>query len=207
MAKIYRKQGQVWVESVLYTLVGLTLIGLTLAIVYPKISESRDRAVVEQSIEVLNVLDTKINEVLLRGEGNVRSIPELTLRRGELRIDADKNLLSLTIRGLKKPYSQVGLDISVGNVKVKTSSAKKNYDVELIVDYTSSANVVYGCNVPLTLTGTTPATYCTDPTLGGAADKAVKKLNAASRPYALSIAHIGDTGTGIVVNIKETSGA
>ncbi len=202
-------QGQIWVESVLYTLIGLTLIGLTLAIVYPRIAESRDRAVVEQSIEVLNVFDTKINEVLLRGEGNVRSIPEFTLRRGEFSIDAGNNILILTIRGLRKPYSEVNKDISIGNVHVKTSLVKKNYDVELKVDYTPSADIVYGCVPPSS--SLTPAADCKLLTSQGGANKVIKTLNVASRPYAFSIENIGAdgivVGSRIFVNIKETTGA
>ena len=46
-----KKKGQIWVETVLYTLIGLALIGITLAIMMPKITQSREKVVVEQSIE------------------------------------------------------------------------------------------------------------------------------------------------------------
>ena len=36
-------KGQVWVETVLYTLIGLALIGVVLAIITPKINETRDK--------------------------------------------------------------------------------------------------------------------------------------------------------------------
>ena len=78
------KRGQIWVETVLYTLIGLTLIGIVLAIVTPKINESRDRIVVEQSIESLKIFDEKIKEVSENAVGNTRVISQFELGRGEL---------------------------------------------------------------------------------------------------------------------------
>ena len=39
------RRGQVWVETVIYTLIGIALIGLVLAILTPKIKEFRDGTV------------------------------------------------------------------------------------------------------------------------------------------------------------------
>ena len=57
------KSGQVWIETVLYTLIGLVLIGLALGFIMPKINEARDKALVEQAINSLAELDSKITEV------------------------------------------------------------------------------------------------------------------------------------------------
>ena len=43
-------KGQIWVETVLYTLIALALIGITLAFVMPKINESKNNLIVEQTI-------------------------------------------------------------------------------------------------------------------------------------------------------------
>ena len=58
------KKGQVWIETVLYTLIGISLIGLVLAFVTPKINEAKDRAVVEQTINSLSTFDEKMNAAL-----------------------------------------------------------------------------------------------------------------------------------------------
>ena len=58
------ERGQVWVETVLYTLIGLALIALVLAFVTPKINQSRDKIIVEQTINSLNEFDEKIGAVL-----------------------------------------------------------------------------------------------------------------------------------------------
>ena len=57
-------RGQIWVETVIYTLIGLALMGLVLAFVMPKINESKDRIILQQTITSLNDIDEKINSVL-----------------------------------------------------------------------------------------------------------------------------------------------
>jgi hypothetical protein len=76
------KRGQIWVETVIYTLIGLSLIGLVLAIVTPKINDYRDRTVIDQTIESLNLFDEKVGEVL-GAPGNARVV-EFRMKRGNL---------------------------------------------------------------------------------------------------------------------------
>ena len=45
---INQKRAQVWVETVTYTLIGLTIIGLLIAGIKPKIEESRDKSIINQ---------------------------------------------------------------------------------------------------------------------------------------------------------------
>ena len=57
-------KGQVWIETVVYILIGLALIAIVLAFVMPRINEEKNKAIVEQTIKALSVLDDKINEVV-----------------------------------------------------------------------------------------------------------------------------------------------
>ena len=45
-----KKRGQIWVETVIYTLIGLTIIGLLLAVSKPQIDKQKDKALIEQKI-------------------------------------------------------------------------------------------------------------------------------------------------------------
>ena len=47
------KRGQIWVETMVYTLIAFALIGLVLAFVKPKIQETQDKAIIEQSVNIL----------------------------------------------------------------------------------------------------------------------------------------------------------
>lgn len=135
-----KKSGQVWIETVLYTLIGLALIGLALGFIMPKINEARDRATVEQAINSLSEFDAKINEVIETGTGNVRQI-EFYMKKGELHIDssayASTNFseISLTLDGLSAPYSEPGVEIPIGRILVNSSKGQKTSSVSLRVPY------------------------------------------------------------------------
>ena len=53
MKKGVKKRGQIWVETVIYTLIALVMIGTILAFALPKISEIQDKSTIEQSIIVI----------------------------------------------------------------------------------------------------------------------------------------------------------
>ena len=47
-------KAQIWVETVIYTLVAITLISLVLAFALPAINQRRDQNIVESSIVLMN---------------------------------------------------------------------------------------------------------------------------------------------------------
>lgn len=180
----YNKHGQIWVETVLYTLIGLALIGVVLAIVTPKINDARDRISVEQTIDSLNVLDERINDVLDRGVGNIRIVPSFSIKRGELFVDSSSDEISFVISNLRKPYSEVGVPINIGRVEVVSEEGQKDSKVTLKIKYEGDTDLIYG----------------------GQAEE-LKKFTPSSTPYRFSIQNLGernDRGV-FVVDIQETS--
>lgn len=137
------RRGQVWVETVIYTLIGLALIGLVLGIITPKINERQNRIIVEQSIDSVKVFDELINEVLQSGGGNVRSIPSFRLKEGEIYINGEGNSIELVLKNLKSAYSQPGAPIQFGSVKVLTEENAKTYTTTLKVDYDEIIDITY----------------------------------------------------------------
>ena len=133
MADIKMKRGQIWVETVIYTLIGLSLIGLVLAIVTPKINESRDKAVIEQTIASLNIFDAKVNEIL-SAPGNVRTI-ELKLKRGELFVDSIGDRIVFELNDSRSLYSEPGVPISIGRINVITFEGRRRHNVVLFLNY------------------------------------------------------------------------
>ena len=69
-----QNKGQIWVETVIYTLIALILIGSVLVFITPRIQEIQDRAIIEQSIEMLQNIDSIISSVVIGGAGNKRII-------------------------------------------------------------------------------------------------------------------------------------
>lgn len=138
MSKMTEKKAQVWIETVIYILIGLAIIALILTFVVPKINEQKDIAVVEQSIASLQVLDDTINDVISKGKDNKRVV-EFKLSRGELYFNVtgnEENKIYLIINGLTKPYSEPNEEINFGRIKIKTREGKKTSSVSLTLNYT-----------------------------------------------------------------------
>lgn len=173
-------RGQVWIETVIYTLVGLSLIGLVLGLVTPKINEYKDRAVIEQTISSLNVIDGKINEVL-QAPGNVRAV-NIRMKRGDLYVDPMNDSLYFVLVDSHVAYSQVGQKTSIGRIQVFTENAGKLYRITLTLPY----------SVDLTYT-----------------TGEIKKFSATATPYTFSFSDKGlNSTTGReVVEVRELSGA
>ena len=140
--ELVKNRGQIWVETVIYTLIGLALIGIVLAIATPKINETKDKIVVEQSIQSLSALDDKILETLDWGQNNVR-VAEFTMRRGELLIDPQIDQIIFTLSDLKKPYSEPGVSIAYGRILILTEQNQKTSSVKLMLNYSGIANITY----------------------------------------------------------------
>lgn len=136
-------KGQVWIETVLYTLIGLVLIGLVLAIAMPKINKAKDRLVVEQAIESLNIWGEKINEVTSSSPGNVRVISAFTMKRGEFYINPAEDEISFVLGDLSGPYSEPGVQIELGKVSLLSTEIRGRYSVYLGLNYSSVLNLTY----------------------------------------------------------------
>ena len=134
------RRGQVWVETVIYTLIGLALIGLVLAILTPKIKEFRDRSVIEQTIESLNNFDSKIIEIL-DAPGNKRKI-SLKLDRGVIIVDSLNDQLKYVLEESDVRYSEPGIELSLGRINVLTEELTETYKITLSVPY--NYNLTYG---------------------------------------------------------------
>lgn len=110
-------KGQIWVETVLYTLISIALIGLVLAFIVPKVEEIQDKATIEQSIDLLNEIDG-----LILSSGNVagnKRILDLSVRKGTLKIDGANDLILFELQ-TDYLYSEYGEEIKVGDVTALT---------------------------------------------------------------------------------------
>jgi type II secretory pathway pseudopilin PulG len=175
-----RSKGQVWVETVVYTLVGLSLIGLVLAFVIPKVNEYRDRSVIENTISALNVIDGKINEVL-EAPLNTRVV-DMTLKRGDLYFDALNDSVYFILENSKVAYSEVNEPVSIGRITAYTEKKSDEvYRVRLVIDY--AFNLDYEGN------------------------ESVRKYSPASVPYRFSFTNQGsaDEGSLPTIGFRELS--
>lgn len=152
---ILNNRGQIWVETVIYTLIAFAMIGLVLAFVKPKIEEIRDNGVIEQSITVLQ--DIKLVISGMDDPGNQRII-SLGISKGILNIDAINNVIFFEIES-KYTYSQPGKDIDVGGVTARTDEKGELNTITLSTDYNESYNLTYDGREELRSLSKSPTPY------------------------------------------------
>jgi len=139
--KSLNKKGQVWIETVIYTLIIFVMIGLVLSFVKPKIEEIQDKAIIEQSIGMLEDIDHLILSLIQGGPGNKRLI-ELGIKKGILKIDGINDKIIFEIESAYT-YSQPGTSISHGNIIAYTEKEGSFNRVTLTLDYHEGYDIKY----------------------------------------------------------------
>jgi len=135
------RKAQIWIETVIYTLIGLAIIGIVLGIIKPAIEERKDSISIAQSIDLLNVIDSKINEIKYV-PGNAREM-EIKISRGKLIVDSQGDKVQILIEDSKTPYSEEGIEVSVGSIGALTEKKGSKYSVSLTLDYKQKLNITY----------------------------------------------------------------
>ena len=170
------RKAQVWVETAIYTLIGLTIIGIVLGIATPAINKYKDEAVIEQTAGALNDLNGKILETRTT-TGNVR-LASLRLKQGKLIIDGELDKITYVFEGSRFQYSEPGQTFKEGDITVLTETRGKNFDVYLSLSYNDWDIKSNGEDISRTLTS-------------------------ASVPYELSIEKTGNNEGKTIINIKQ----
>ena len=170
------RKGQIWVETVIYTLIGLAIIGLVLTIAKPEIDAKKDEIAIEQAIEALTNIDNKIRIVFGSSVGNRRTV-ELMITNGEFMIDMENDKLSWTVDS-SFLYSEEGVAVSVGKIDV-TTSRNDPWEVNL--------ETRYGVDIQF-----------------DSGDVGTKLFLPSPTPYKLTIENSGENSEGnIIINLRE----
>ncbi|MEI7719164.1 MAG: hypothetical protein WCI72_04805 [archaeon] len=125
------KLGQVWIETVIYTLIGLAVIGILLAVSKPKIEQMKDKIVIEQTITSLNEISTRIYDVQI-APGNKR-ILDLKIAKGKFYVNSSADKIGWILDSNYK-YSELGKEVNLGNMKVITKDGGP-YLIEIFMEY------------------------------------------------------------------------
>jgi len=135
-------KGQVWVETVIYTLIAFALIGAVLSFVRPKIGELQDNLVLEQSVNLMKGIDKIIFEVVQEGSGNKRKV-DVGLKKGLLTIDGENDLLMFDMDS-GMAFSEPGIDVNEGNLIIRTESMGDYNHVNFLINYSGIYNLSFG---------------------------------------------------------------
>lgn len=139
-----RKKSQIWIETMLYTLIALSLIATALSFLTPKIQEIQDKETIEQTKNLLNKVDSIIFDIDRKGVGNKRKI-QTSIDDGELTINTVEDRLNFELEG-NSMYSEPGATLNEGRLLIKTTKTNNTdnpYAVNLTLDYTDKYNITY----------------------------------------------------------------
>jgi hypothetical protein len=131
---MFKKKAQVWVETVVYTLIAFLMISLVLFYVKPQIEKTRDKTAIEQSLEVLKNVDL---EILGMNYGDKRT-KEITIKQGKLILNGLEDTISFEIPS-KYQFSELNKVIIDGGINIITLKTAEAYNVKLYKNYTSES--------------------------------------------------------------------
>jgi len=134
------KKGVVWVSTVLYILISLAIIGLVIAAVTPRINSAKDKATVEQTIVMLQDIDSTINRASQVQGTKLEN--DFKMSRGMLTIDPKKDTITWELNNSAYQYSEPGVKIKIGKIDALTTKALAGWNVMLMLNY-SNLNITF----------------------------------------------------------------
>ena len=169
-------KAQIWVETVIYTLIAFVMIGLVLSFIRPKIEQVRDEAIIEETIRLMEDLDNIILSVR-DVTGNQRLI-DMNIKKGVLNIDGIKNQVDFKMESAFT-YSQPGEDVLYGDIVVRTM--KKTGDLNVI---------------------TLVSNYSKDYDIQYKEENKLMSLTQSPTPYRTSVSNKGINASKIIINLE-----
>jgi type II secretory pathway pseudopilin PulG len=168
------KKGQVWIETAIYTLIGLVIIGIILSVAMPQINKIQDKSIITQTIEALNELDNKLLSV---GQdfGSV-GVVNFRVGKGKLEIDPNTDTITYILEETRLELSEPGEVIKEGPISLETEEYGSRFKIILSMDYSTTYNITYEGD-----------------------DVKIKTLQATSTPYKIQIENLGG---GITENVN-----
>ncbi len=172
------KKAQIWVETIIYTLIALTIIGVTLGIAKPKILEFRDKIAIERGLSMLTDLHSTILDAATT-VGNVR-IFMINLRKGRIEINSSSDSIMFVLENAHVEFSEPNREIPYGDITLKTIERHGTYEVRLWISYENhSIDILYGGN-----------------------NNTLQQISAAATPYKLRIETINETAQTMTVDLS-----
>ena len=160
-------KAQVWVETAVYTVIGMTIIAILLSVVTPQIEKIKDKGVVEQTMNAMNILDGKIAETE-QASGSIRII-DFRIAKGKAEIVPSEKLIRYILEDTKLELTQSDEEIREGNIFIKTEKQGARFNIILELRYD---------NIDLSYDG----------------ESYTKVLQAGTTPYKIKIENLGENG-------------
>jgi len=135
------KKSQVWVETAIYTLIGLTIIAIVLSTAMPQIEKIKQRSIVKQTYNALIELNNEIQKVE-QVAGNIK-IVYFKIAKGKLEINSSGNKIIYTLENTNLKFSEPGKRIEQENIILETQEYGRRFNIILELDLNSSLDLTY----------------------------------------------------------------
>lgn len=168
------KKAQVWVETVIYTLIAFAMIGLVLTYVRPKIEEFQDKSIIEESLDIMYDIDGIVREIVEGGAGNQREI-SLEINKGMFEINGISNKIVFEIES-KYQFSEPGTTYSELGININTEEKGGLYIVILSKEY--DYNITYH------------------------EEKTLRQVTSSATPYKILVSNKGNSGGETTIDFK-----
>lgn len=135
-----KKKAQIWVETVIYTLIAFVMIGLVLSYAKPKITEMQDKKIIEESMGILEDIDSVILSIK-KVVGNKRKV-DLEINKGELIVDGISDTIYFQL-GSGYEFSELNKPVSYGSITVLTKKVGTGNLITLTSNYSEAYDIKY----------------------------------------------------------------
>lgn len=172
MGEIFLKnyKSQIWVETAIYTLIGLTIIAIVLSIATPQIEKMKERTIIKQTFTALNELNNEIQNIE-QNAGNVK-IVFFKIAQGKLDIDSKQNKIIYTLENTNLEFSEEGERIKEGDIVFQTEKYGQRFNIILELDFSDTLNITFNNK------------------------NEIRTLYGATSPYEIRIENVGDNPIG-----------
>jgi type II secretory pathway pseudopilin PulG len=161
-----KKKAQVWIETAIYTLIGLTIIAILITSATPQIEKIKDKGIITQTTEALNILNNEIFEV--EQAGGAGRVVYFTVKKGRLEIDPENSIIQYILEDTRLEFTEDNTTIQEGEIYLLTKKRGSRFDIFLTMNYTNRLNITFNDG------------------------KTLKVLNAGTTPYKIQIENVGD---------------
>lgn len=108
----------------------------------PQIEKIKDRSIVKQSIDSLNLLDSKISEISEEPEGSIR-IVFLGLSKGRIEINSKDNKITYVLENTRLELSEPDEKIKEGKLIIETKKYGERFNIFLTLDYNKTIDLSF----------------------------------------------------------------
>jgi hypothetical protein len=141
-------RAQIWIETAIYTAIGLTVIFIIVAAATPQVEKMTDSGIIKQTTTALGLLNDKMLEAE-QAPANIRRV-DFTLTKGRLEIDSENNAIRYILEDTRLKLTEPGEKINDGIFVLETiEKSGSRFDVIVSVDYDTSVNITYKGNEEL----------------------------------------------------------